>query len=224
MKKFAALILAIVLLASALTECGGSTKSSMKDDELVYVATRMRWQNKGNKLVVEGSFYNFSDTCDVTGIQEPMLYLLDGNGNVILDVNAKIVTKATIPHNGRIPFNFTSKKIHADEYDLDELSIVTKCNFSYVSCEGEDCKYCQKVQRANEKSVQRNSTEKTVCTSCNGTGLSKSKCTWCGGSGVDPTYLSTKGSVMHSFTQKSCAKCGGSGYSKCNACWGRGTN
>lgn len=66
-------------------------------------------------------------------------------------------------------------------------------------------------------------TSRDICTACGGSGNGNIRCTYCGGSGIDPVYENTKGSVLHSFAEKTCVKCQGSGYERCTSCWGSGS-
>lgn len=179
-------------------EQGSTAGAEMGDEELQYVPSRVYWTNKGSKLVVEGGICNSSDAFDVVQIDEAVVYVVDGDGNVVAEAKVNVGHVGAVPHNGSVPYNFTVTSIPggSGSYGADELYPVLAARFTYGEHGGQDCPYCGGGTGATYP--DDDGTDETYPDGSDGTG---------GGGTVMPA-------------ERDCTKCFGSG--KCQLCAGRG--
>lgn len=190
------------------------------EDVLQYEMTSIKWDNKQNKFVMEGYFYNASQTYDIFDFSNTQIVVVDANELEMftINVNEKVQSAMILSPGGTWNYNMTAKslKYAADEYELSYgIHALIDSEYYYAECEGVGCEICGKT--AEDSSISSNITNNNsttdgssyTCPRCAGTG----NCRACNGSGT--YYNSAEGKWKNCAVCKKepgvCQTCGGSG-------------
>lgn len=227
MKRIMIIVLVIILCIPTVAFANSSFVQSYdlsfvakvkgpNSNDIGYYASRTYWINNGTKLVVEGSFFNFTSDYDFIELVDTYINIVDKHDNVVARVKVNENNVSVIPHNGAYPYNFTVSSIPggSSTYKASELFPRLETDFTYVQHQSQNCPYCGNISITNHSSISNHGIE---CEHCHGTGYVT--CPDCGGTGKLDNSIT---GVIRSIFGGKCQRCDGKGKIFCNHCHGLG--